>query len=73
MKKLQSVMGILFAASMIVVTGTTTAQTFTATELSVNEAIVAVKEKAAKAGEQVDIVAVMPVGENFVKANAVSK
>lgn len=51
----------------------TTAQTFTATELSVNEAIVAVKEKAAKAGEQVDIVAVMPVGENFVKANAVSK
>lgn len=73
MKKLQSVMGILFAASMIVVTGTATAQTFTATELSVNEAIVAVKEKAAKAGEQVDIVAVMPVGENFVKANAVSK
>lgn len=73
MTKLKTLSSILFAASMIVVTGTASAQTYTATAHSVDEAISAVKEKASKDGTDVKITSVMSEGKNFVKATAEKK
>lgn len=67
MKK--SVLALTILSSALFVSAAN-AQTYSATGISLDEAISLVKEKAAKEGHEVKIKKVMKVGDNFIRAEA---
>lgn len=58
--------------SSVLFAGAASAKTYSATNISADEAIAAVKEKAARDGAEISIKRVIKVGDNFIRAEAES-